>query len=271
MTPFGLSMGAPLKALRSVLPALWLAGLTCHAAAPPSPPVLNVCLNDDDAPFSTAATPDQGIDVEVAQALARRLGRPLRLVWVQVPNRGGLGKALRQSLVAGGCDAYLGVPQGPDMAKDLVERKLVASGAYLTLGYVLVANTGAAVPSPATMRRARKIGAGSATPADLYLHRMQMPRSPYPGTAALIAGLQAGEIDLALIWSPALAGPVATTLVRATEWIDDADLYTGLTVATRSADTALSADIAGAIDALRADGQLDGIAERNRLPRITRR
>ena len=30
--------------------------------------------------------------VGVAQALAERLERPLKLVWVTVPNRGGLGK-----------------------------------------------------------------------------------------------------------------------------------------------------------------------------------
>lgn len=256
---------------RFVLAALLATTATAHAAEAAAPPAyLNVCVDGDDPPFSSAATPERGIDVDVALALAQQLGRPLKLVWVQVPNRGGLGRALRQTLAAGQCDAYLGVPQDPDVARELAERKLVASGPYLTLGYVLVAKPGSAPPMAATLRRARKIGAASATPADLYLHRMQLPRSPYPGSAALINGLKAGEIDLALVWSPALVGDAAAGLVRAAESLDDADLYTGLTVATRAADAALSKDIAATVDALRTDGRFDAIAQRNGLPRIVR-
>ena len=52
--------------------------------------------------------------------------------------------------------------------------------------------------------------------------------------------------------------------------LDDADLYTGLTVATRAADAALSQDIAAAVDALRNEGRFDAIAQRHGLPRIVR-
>jgi ABC-type amino acid transport substrate-binding protein len=242
-----------------------------HAADEVVPSYLRVCVDNDDPPFSSEAIPERGIDVDVAQALAGQLGRPLKLVWVEVPNRGGIGKALRQTLAAGKCDAYLGVPQSPDMAGDLAERKLVASGPYLTLGYVLVAAPGKPVPTAASLSSTRKIGAASATPADLYLHRMQLPRTPYPGNAALVKALAAGELELALVWSPALVGDAAKNLVRATEPLDDADLYTGMTVATRGADAVLSKDVAVAVDALRADGRIDAIAGRYGLPRITRR
>mgnify|MGYP000732844852 CR=1 FL=1 len=135
-----------------------LAGLVlaCAAATAAAAP-LAVCVDADDAPFSSAATPERGIDVGVAQALAERLERPLKLVWVTVPNRGGLGKALRQTLVAGECDAYLGIPLGPDMARELAERQLAATGAYLGLGYLWVAAPGQPAPSAATLRAARKV------------------------------------------------------------------------------------------------------------------
>lgn len=243
---------------------------TTQAADVPAPARLAVCLDADDAPFSSETTPERGIDVDVAQALAEQLGRPLKPVWVQVPNRGGLGKALRQTLVAGQCDAYLGIPQGPDMHRDLAERQLVASGPYLWLGYVLVAAPGSTPPTAASMRRARKIGATTATPADLYLHRMKLPRTPHAGSAALMMALAAGEIDLALIWSPALIGDAAQRFVRAADALDDADLHTGLTVATRAADAALSKDIAAAVDVLRNEGRFDAIAQRHGLPRIVR-
>lgn len=254
--------------MRGVVFAALLAVAAVGSAAEPLP--LKVCMDADDAPFSSEATPERGIDVEVAQALAQQLARPLKPVWVQVPNRGGLGKALRQTLVAAQCDAYLGIPQGPDMHRDLAERQLVASGPYLWLGYVLVAPPGSQPPTAASMRRARKIGATTATPADLYLHRMKLPRAPYAGSAALMTALAAGEIDLALIWSPALVGDAAQRFVRAADAIDDADLYTGLTVATRAADAALSKDIAAAVETLRTEGRFEAIAQRHGLPRIAR-
>ena len=235
--------------------ALLAAAAATPAAETGDPAPLRMCVDADDPPFSTAATPERGIDVEVAQALAQQLGRPLRLVWVEVPNRGGLGKALRQTLVAGQCDAYLGIPQGADVARELA------------LGYVLVAPPGSVPPTLATLRRARKVGAVTATPADLYLHRKQLPRAPYAGNAALMAALKAREMDLALVWSPALAGEAGAGVVRGTDALDDADLYTGLTVATRGGDAELSKDLAAAVDTLRAEGRFDAIAQRHHLPR----
>ncbi|MFM9914756.1 MAG: substrate-binding periplasmic protein [Rhizobacter sp.] len=261
-----------MKNLKKIaLSALLLAfGVGLRAAEPDAPTYLSVCLDDENAPFSAEARPERGIDVEVAQALGTQLGRPLKLVWVTVPNRGGIGRALQQTLVAKKCDAYVGIPQDPDLAKDMAERKLVTSSPYLTLGYVLVAAPGKPVPTAASLRGARRVGAVTATPADLFLFRKQFARAPYPGSAALIEALKAGEIDLALVWSSALAGDAGKSVVAATEAVDDADLYTGMTVATRSADTALTKDLATAIGALRSDGRIDTIMQRYGLPRIAR-
>jgi len=250
--------------------ALLLVAGTLRAAEVDAPAYLSVCVDDDNPPFSSEARPERGIDVEVAQAIAGQLGRPLKLVWATVPNRGGIGKALRQSLSAGKCDAYLGIPQDPDLAKDLAERKLATSPPYLVLGYVLVAAPGKSAPTAAALRGARRVGAVTATPADLYLYRKQFGRVPYPGSAALIEALKAGEVDLALVWSSALTGDAGKSVVAATEAVDDADLYTGMTVATRSADTALANELAKAIDALRSNGRIDTIMQRYGLPRVSR-
>ena len=250
--------------------ALLLQVAVLHAAEADAPSYLSVCLDDDNAPFSSEARPERGIDVEVAQALAGQLGRPLKLVWTPVPNRGGIGKALRQTLSAGKCDAYLGIPQDPDLAQDLAERKLVMSAPYLVLGYVLVAAPGKPAPAVAALRGARRVGAVTATPADLYLYRKQLARVPYPRSAALIEAVKAGEVDLALVWSSALVGDAGKSVVAATDAVDDADLYTGMTVATRSADAALAKDVTTAIEALRSDGRIDAIMQRYGLPRIAR-
>jgi ABC-type amino acid transport substrate-binding protein len=256
--------------MRLKLPNLLLAA-TLYVAAQPAAamwPPLKICLDGDDAPFSSVETPSAGVHVELAQALAERLQRLPALVWVQVPNRGGLGRALRQTLVAGTCDVYLGIPQGPDMARELAERRLIVSQPYLGLGYVFAAASGRSVPDAAALRAARRIGVVTATPADLHLHRLKLPRVPYASSAALIAALRAGEMDLALLWSSALAGEGGRGLVRAPAPPDDPELRTGLTMALRAADSALAAEVSSALDALRADGRIDAITARHGLPRI---
>jgi ABC-type amino acid transport substrate-binding protein len=253
---------------------LFLFGSGLYAAESDAPNYLNVCLNGENVPFSTEARPERGIDVEVAQELGSQLGRPLKLVWVTVPKRGGIGRALQQTLVAKKCDAYMGIPQDPDLAKDMAERKLVTSSPYLSLGYVLVAAPGKPVPNAAALQGARRVGAVTATPADLFLFRKQFARVPYPNSAALIEALRIGEVDLALVWSSALAGDAGKNLVPATEPVDAADryadLYADLTVAMRVADKELAKDIATAIQTLRDDGQIQKIVGRYGLPSVVR-
>jgi len=261
--------------IKIALSALLLVfGFGLFAAEPDAPNYLNVCLNNENAPFSAEARPERGIDVEVAQELGSQLGRPLKLVWVAVPKRGGIGRALQQTLVAKKCDAYMGIPQDPSFAKEIAERKLVTSSPYLTLGYMLVAAPGKAVPNANSLQAARRVGAVTATPADLFLFRKQFARVPYPNSAALIEALKAGEVDLALVWSSALAGDAGKNLVPATEPVDAADryadLYADLTVAMRVADKELAKDITAAIDTLRDDGRIQKILGRYGLPSVVR-
>ena len=261
------SRGPRAGLLRVVLAVAAASALRCAAADPAAPP-LKACVDADDPPFSSLDTPDRGIDVGVAQALADRLGRPLQLVWVQVPRRGGLGRALREQLGGGACDAYLGVPQDREMARDLAGWRLAATAPYLALGYVLAAAPGAPAPGPTALGGARKVGAVSATPADLYLHRRHAARAPYPDNEALMAALASGEIDLALAWSPALARAARPRPAIGAAPSDDPGLRAALTVATRGADTALHAELQAAIEALRRDGRLEAIAAAHGLPRI---
>ena len=170
--------------------ALASAALASLAATSDKPMAFTACMDNDDPPFSAASSPDRGVDVEIAQAIAARMGRPLRLVWVQVSVRGGLGKALKQTIEAGQCDAYFSIPSGVDMALELSERRLVATRPYLTVGYLFVSAPGSKPVTAADVRSARRVGAVTATPADLHLHEQQFNRRPYANNPALIAALQ---------------------------------------------------------------------------------
>lgn len=246
--------------------ALAAAAAAGPQASPDAAP-LTACVDEDNPPFSSRSPAEGGIDLEIARAIAARLGRPLQPVWVQVPRRGGLGKALRLSIDAGRCEIFMGLPHGDEMASELAEHRLVTSRAYLTVGYLLVGASQAPPPAPQRSR----IGVVTATPADWYLHQQQLRRVPYASARQLLQGLREGEVELALVWSAALAAAGAGSDVRplpAAAQPADPSLRTGLAVATRRADAATTQAIDQAVAALRDDGSFERIAQARGLPAL---
>lgn len=129
-------------AFRTAACALALALSSIVSAAP-----LTACVVDGNEPFSSSSGGARGLDVEVVQALATKLGREPKLNWIVVPSRGGMGRALKQSIQAGACDLFVGLPETEGGGEDLTERGLVASTPYVSVGYVLVAPAAGKVKS----------------------------------------------------------------------------------------------------------------------------
>jgi ABC-type amino acid transport substrate-binding protein len=230
---------------------------------------LSACLIEDNPPFSRLGADTEGIDVEAARLIAQKLGRPLRVVWVQVPARGGFGKALKESIQSGKCDFFAGVPAGKEMADELRQHKLVSTRPYLGVGYLLVSPPGSRPAGMADAKRARRVGAASATPADLFLHKEHLHRIPYANNQDLLAALRGGALDMALVWTPALAvDPLRQSgaPVAAAEQPTDPDLRTGLAFATRATDAALMRAIDAAIVQLQQERQWSALAGRYGLP-----
>src|SRR6478672_8599610 len=78
-------MKIALKAIQAtaLLVATLLAGTSLPAAADDN--TLSVCLNEDLPPLSVhhRGKPGSGFDVELAEAVAKELGRPLRIQWFE--------------------------------------------------------------------------------------------------------------------------------------------------------------------------------------------
>ncbi|WP_051241534.1 substrate-binding periplasmic protein [Azohydromonas australica] len=233
--------------------------MSSGVAATPLP--LVACLDSDHPPFSSATTPDLGLDVDLARALADKLGRPLQLAWVDVPRRGGLPKALRESFDKGRCNVFFSVPSGDELQPSRWRQ----SRPYAVLRYMWAAPPARPAPTNALVRQASSIGVVTATPADLYLHVQGLPRSPYPNNAALLEALARGDVAAALVWSAAVAGaqPRPSTNGRGP---DDPTLRTAMTVVTPAAEAALGTAIEMAIAELDADGTLARLAHRHGFP-----
>jgi ABC-type amino acid transport substrate-binding protein len=254
-----------LSAIAAALAAALLIPASARAAADPE--ALRVCLAEDNAPFSSSRA--GGIDPALLDALSARLHRPLLVEWVQVPNRGGLGKALRLAFEQSRCDLFAGVPLDGETGQSLAERHLIASRVYLTVGYVLLQAPGRHL-APGELKRAR-LGAVTATPADLYLFRAGLERQPYGNNPALVQAVSRGEVDAAIVWGPALARLQAQgealwpdAIVRQMRF--DADMLAHLALVAREGREALIAELNEALTGLEADGVLAAIGAQHGLP-----
>ncbi len=226
---------------------------------------LTTCVASGNAPFSSREDGPGGIDVEVARELGRRLVRPVALHWVQIPNRGGLGKALRHSLGKGACDLFLGIPVAGEANEDLVEQHLIASSPYVSASYVLATKPNSNIKAISDLGNARRVGAVSATPADLYLYQKALPRVPYGSNADLLKALGDGEIDAALVWSPSLARLAMVGVpskARVREAVPGGDLSTRFVIALRPTDAELVKRINSSLEAMHADGFVTALLNR---------
>ncbi|WP_019919570.1 substrate-binding periplasmic protein [Methyloversatilis discipulorum] len=248
------------SAIRTVACALALALSSLVSAAP-----LTACVVDGNEPFSSSSDGARGLDVDVVQALAAKLGREAKLNWIVVPSRGGMGRALKQSIQAGTCDLFVGLPETEGGGEDLAERGLVASTPYLSVGYVLVAPVAGKVKSLSDLGKA-KVGAVTATPADLHLLAGGYNRTPYGNHRQLMDALARGEIAGALVWAGRLADAPPPDGIGVRQVLNEPSLTTRFVIASRRADAALGSAVNQALAALKADGTLDAAARRAGFP-----
>lgn len=246
----------------------------CLAAGPlaaASAAELSICLAEDNAPFSDSAGGGEGIDFALGKELAQRLGRTLDAHWLQIPSRGGLGKALRRAFASGECELFAGIPLAEGRNDDLAEQRLAATAPYFATGYALVSARNGRVRSLADARAAARVGAVSATPADLYLFQQGLARRPFGSNEALLAALGANQVDAAVMWLPALARltdrgrELWPEAVRPGE-VDDPALKVAFVIALRAGGDLRAPALDDALHQIRADGSLARIAARYGLP-----
>ncbi|MBU0602646.1 MAG: transporter substrate-binding domain-containing protein [Gammaproteobacteria bacterium] len=242
-----------------------LACLAAPAFAGDAPAALGVCVVDQNPPFSSRSAAPAGVDVDVAQAVAARLGRTVSWHWITMQERGGLGRALKESVQAGQCELFAGMPVTEGADDELSTRGLAASQPYVSVGYVLLTPASSPVRSMSDVRKL-KIGAVTATPADLYLLEGNFNRTPFANGSALLGALAGGQLGAGLLWAGRVAGEDLPSGVVVREVLQASELQTRFVMLSRRSDAALTSAVDAAIGALRADGTLAAIATRNGLP-----
>jgi ABC-type amino acid transport substrate-binding protein/cytochrome c5 len=164
---------------------------------------LRVCADPDDLPFSSAQPATPGLYVELGQKIAQSLGRPFEPVWAL----SYFGKrAVRTTLLAKTCDAYVGLPG----VKGFMGPQLVYSKPFLHIGYAIMAPAGDHVTRLDDLA-GKRVAVQFATPPQILLAARDDVHSVTflnPDQAAQALGRH--EVDAAFIWGP-IAGYINAT------------------------------------------------------------
>ncbi len=165
---------------------------------------LIACADPYGFPYASRNANPPGFDVEILQAIAKRGGMELEMYWADTGTRGGMSRALRNSMMKGRCDVFAGVSDSGD--DDILMGQLAFTDPYLGMGYILVVQNKAADMTTLEEISAAgmKIGVQMSTPIDAYLHEKGTARELYPDNPRVMRGMARGEIDAALVWATVL-------------------------------------------------------------------
>jgi ABC-type amino acid transport substrate-binding protein len=164
-----------------------------------------VCADPNVYPYSDKAEPP-GFDIEIMREVAKRSGWRFETYWTDTGTRGGLGRALRQSIIQGSCDVFLGLAIG-GTDDEIEEKKMAYTHPYIGLGYVLVVQGQAAgVKTLDDVKQKKvKVAVSMSTPMDDYLFTQEVPRELFLGNRRIVEALEGGKVDAAMVWLTTLA------------------------------------------------------------------
>jgi mxaJ protein len=254
--------------------ALLIAGCMSKAA----PPVLTVCADPNNLPFSNRA--GQGFENRIAEIIARDMGRQVRYVW-WAQRRG----YVRNTLGEQKCDIWPGVASGVEM--------VATTRPYYRSTYVFVTRAdtklaGLTLDDP----RLRKLSLGvqmvgddamNTPPAHALAARGMTANvrgfmlygdyaKPDP-PAAIVRAVADGKVDAALVWGPlagyfAKSSPTPLRLERVTPWLDNAQwpMVYDISMGVRKYDPAFKQEVETIL--VRRRSEIGAVLDRYGVPRV---
>jgi len=229
-----------------------------------------VCVNDHNPPFSSQMEKEKNIDIQVLELISQKMSRKLRIQWVNIPKRGGIGKALKTSIGESLCDAFIGLPTDSAFSEELKDKKLIISNPYFKAGYFLIANKQLPIEKN-QFNLTKKVGTVTRTSGDFFVHK-NFPKNRYPFNTygELIDALNNGVIDYALVWSPAIAShqeKISTEQYQLLEYqSENVTMNMSFGIATKATQVIMMNQINSAIESLLNDGSLKAIVNQSKLP-----
>jgi ABC-type amino acid transport substrate-binding protein len=232
--------------------------------------VLTACVDPYNFPFSANNTEPPGFDIEVVRAIAARAGIQANYFWADTGTRGGLGRALRTSIMRKQCDFFMGLPIGPDTDEEMKEKELVLTRPYLGLGYILVVQGRASNATRLADLKNMKIGVPMSTPVDAYLFDNGYERALFLRNREIIRAMAQDELEAAMIWAPALAQARReypnSRFHALSGYIPEPGLRWNIGIAVPRSETEMKQFLDDSIDELLTSGEIKRIVERYGMP-----
>ena len=157
-------------------------------------------------PYTSTANYPRGFDIDIISQIAAKESLNLDIYWAEQKMRGGLGKALRHSIMKGRCDLYMGIANSDSSKEEIEEKNLVFTTAYLGVGYVPIAN-----PEVEDFKDIEEIkgkykpGVAMSTAIDGYLFYNGFDRDLWARNPTEIDAVAKQEIKMAFVMSTQLA------------------------------------------------------------------
>lgn len=225
---------------------------------------ITVCANPNALPYASEQEQTPGFQIEIARAIAQRLGLRLRPQWIVPRMRAGLVD----------CDLLMDTI----LVRGVQPPSLRLSVPYQRSGVALAFAPGREpVSSYAELKRGSRVGVLHNSLASLIVSRTPATMVPFGFEDDMLEAVAKGEVDAGAV-SPAAAGyfnvrnPARrVTLVHAED--SEPELQWTIGVGMRRADDALVENINRALTALLADGSVAaiyaryGVTHRNPLAR----
>ncbi|EHR72247.1 periplasmic component of amino acid ABC-type transporter/signal transduction system [Burkholderiales bacterium JOSHI_001] len=214
---------------------------------------ISLCANPNALPFAAEGGELPGFQIEIARALAQRMGFALQVLWI-VP---------RYRAAAVDCDMLMDTILSPGIE----QRGLRPSLPYQVGGVGLVFAPGQpTVPDYKSLREGMRVGVMMNSMASLVVSRSGAALVPFGFEDDLMAAVAKGEVNAVAV-SPATAGYYnlrhperPLTVVRAQD--SEPDLRWNVAVGLRRADDAMVAAVNTALAALLEDGSIRAIYAR---------
>lgn len=199
---------APERVVAAALVALGVAQTAgAQTADLVSTSALRVCA--DPAAYPASDEDGRGYENQVAELIAGELGRPVTYTWY--PMSTGF---IRNTLAAAECDVVIGYAQGDEL--------VLNTNHWLTSAFVLVVPVDGPLAEVTTLSDPRlaeaRIGVVAGSPPATHLARLGLldrirsydlfaDRRYHSPPDEMLADLEAGNVDAALMWGP-IAGPL---------------------------------------------------------------
>jgi quinoprotein dehydrogenase-associated probable ABC transporter substrate-binding protein len=195
-------------AIAGIVAALGLAGpAAAQVADLVDRSAFRVCADPANKPLS--AEDGSGFENRIAELVAGKLGVPVQYTWF--PQVTGF---VRQTLQAGKCDVVIGYAQGDEL--------VLNTNHYYTSTHVIIVRKDSDLADVDTIAdprlKGRKIGVVAGSPPATHVARLGLMKDAKPyhlmidrrvedPAGEMLADLEAGRIDAALLWGP-IGGPL---------------------------------------------------------------